>query len=126
MEMSNEQSATPIPTWPFWALGAILCVSIAWFVFTPEGQGLLELLGLMQPQTAEQIIAQQQKIRLCQRAAICKQYDTARLECATAADFNMCLQIKLGGELDPTCVPGFPPPLGTPNHIECLFRTGRF
>jgi hypothetical protein len=126
MEMSNEQSATPIPTWPFWALGAILCVSIVWFVFTPEGENLLELLGLTQPQTAAQIIAQQQKVRLCQKAAVCKQYDAARLECATAANFNMCLNIKLGGEFDPTCVPGFEPSLGTPNRIECLFRTGRF
>jgi hypothetical protein len=118
--------------WPFLLLGAVLCVSIVGFVFTPEGQELLELLAIRQ-QSAEHQLVQKQKVRLCRRAAVCRQYDAARLECATAENFNRCLKIKMS-ETDYTIctnffeegAPAVPPPLGTPTLIETFSSPGNF
>ena len=57
----------------------------------------------------------------------------ARLECATAANFNMCLNIKMGSEADyiGACsgfkegAPAVAPSPEAPNLLECFFLTGK-
>jgi hypothetical protein len=74
---------------------------------------------------------EQAKRELCHFAAVCKKYDTVRLECATAGNFKTCLRIKMGGDADFTnsCNgfneggPAVPPPVGTPSTVECFFLT---
>jgi hypothetical protein len=68
---------------------------------------------------------------LCRAAAVCKKYDTVRLECATAGSFKTCLRVKMGDDavFANSCNgyneggPALPPLVGTPNIVECFFIT---
>jgi hypothetical protein len=72
-----------------------------------------------------------QALFLCEQAAACKKYDTARLECATAGNLKTCLRIKMGDDdqtftnicsgYDPGA-PARPLPSNTPNVAECFFE----
>jgi hypothetical protein len=76
-------------------------------------------------------VKQQVKQDLCRAAAVCKKYDTVRLECATAGSFKTCLRVKMGDDsvFANSCNgyseggPALPPPPGTPNVVECFFLT---
>jgi hypothetical protein len=73
----------------------------------------------------------QHKRELCRAAAVCKKYDTVRLECATAGSFKTCLRVKMGDDavFANSCNgyneggPALPPLVGTPNIVECFFLT---
>jgi hypothetical protein len=72
-----------------------------------------------------------QTLFLCQQAAACKKYDTARLECATAGNLKTCLHVKMGDDdliftnicsgYDPGA-PTRPLPPNTPNVVQCFFE----
>jgi hypothetical protein len=72
-----------------------------------------------------------QVLFLCEQAAACKKYDTARLECATAGNLKTCLRIKMGDDdltftnicsgYDPGA-PTRPLPPNTPNVVQCFFE----
>jgi hypothetical protein len=77
---------------------------------------------------------EQAKLDLCRAAAICKKYDTVRLECATAGSIKTCLRVKMGDDsvFANSCNgyneggPALPPPVGTPGVIECFFLSSTF
>ena len=76
----------------------------------------------------------QRRKYLCDLAASCKRYSAARLDCAPAADFKACIQIKMGPHADDQvyacggygvgAVTALPP--DTPSDFECflLIRFG--
>jgi hypothetical protein len=96
----------------------------------PEAQTAERVRQELQKRKTE---AQEQKVQLCQWAARCRHYDNARLACATAGNFSMCLKIKMDSEADyiGACsgfkegAPAVAPPPETPNLIECFFLTGK-
>ena len=121
----------------FWLLiGAALYVGIANLAkppppLTPERQAQLLAIQQRTEYEAEQKRAyeaevREQKARLCRWAARCRQYDAARLQCATAGNFNMCMKINMGSEADyiGACsgfkegTPAIAPSPETPNLIE--------
>jgi hypothetical protein len=132
----------PVLTWSL--IPVALFVSIVIFVEPPPPPLTPELQAIQQQraeraeqiQRAEQkreVEVREQKVRLCRWAATCRRYDAARLECATAGNFNMCLKIKMGSEADyiGACsgfkegAPTVAPSPETPNLIECFFLTGK-
>jgi hypothetical protein len=126
----------------FWFLFAIVVVAgTAIFrnpppPLTPEQQAAMQATQQHSAERAEQKRAREaevreQKARLCRWAVRCRQYDAARLECATAGDFNMCVKIKMGNEADyiGACsgfkegAPAINPSPETPTLFECFFLT---
>jgi hypothetical protein len=69
-----------------------------------------------------------QRTQFCHLKAICKTFATARQECATAGNFNTCMNIKMGesdyaliGSCTDDGAIAFPPD-EMPRALECWFR----
>ena len=75
----------------------------------------------------EQRAAEEEKKYLCRLKTVCKTYATVRQDCATAGNFNNCINVKMGDDdaaMTGSCSnDGKPlyPQAKVPDNLECLF-----
>jgi hypothetical protein len=120
-----------------WAVGILLLfVLLIWriVVVTPPRPSPTELAVQREgDSSAEKQRRQMWQIKrfLCLEAKVCKKYNEARLECATAGNFKTCLRIKMDEDASYAEVcsgydlgaPAVPLPPETPNAVECFLLT---
>ena len=74
-----------------------------------------------------QSAAEEEKKYLCRLKTVCKTYATVRQDCATAGNFNNCINVKMGDDdaaMTGSCSnDGKPlyPQAKVPDNLECLF-----
>lgn len=105
--MQDRRSREPIFNSRLWpALGIFFCafVAYAWYADnqkSPE-QRTRDAAASQERARTQELETQRQteaNRRLCRVATICTDYSKARQACATAGQYGLCMQIKLGDTL---------------------------
>ena len=99
-------------------------------LFAPSNQApISQPVETKAQSSAEQQLSTEKERWLCKKAAVCTKYGDARFQCATAANFKSCVQIKMGSDADYIGVcsdfvegaPAIPTSSDTPNSVRCFF-----
>jgi hypothetical protein len=114
-------------------LGLIIWHELTAPPLTREQQAAAQTAAATRSEASKQKREQreQNRLHLCRVAEACRNYDDARLQCATAGNFERCLRIKMGEDADYSSVcsghyegaPTIPLPPETPNRVQCFFMT---